>query len=138
MKKNLILTICILFCWAVQAQKLDTISFSIDKVELCEVNGYTRVSLNSCSTTDEIGFPELPRLELKYILPYNSQITSIIVTDSTRIILASNVVVYPKQPDYPISDTSQHAFVNPIREIYENAMPYPRRVELLLQNKNRV
>lgn len=62
--KKLFIIIFLLNSVLSQAQITDTICFSINDIDIIIDNGYTRVSLNSCSTTDEIGFPELPRLEL--------------------------------------------------------------------------
>lgn len=133
MKKYLLFTIAILCNLMVQAQKIDTISFSVDDVELFLDNGYTRVFMNSCETTLEIGNPELPCLEVKYILPYRNQIASIVVIDSTKLLLSNNIVVYPKQPEYPISDTEQHEFVGPNLDIYESDNVFPHRIVELSQ-----
>lgn len=133
MKKYLLFTIIILCNLMVQAQKIDTISFSVDDVELFLDNGYTRVFMNSCETTLEIGNPELPCLEVKYILPYRNQIASIVVIDSTKLLLSNNIVVYPKQPEYPISDTEQHEFVGPNLDIYESDNVFPHRIVELSQ-----
>lgn len=128
MKKYTLLTILTLFYLGVCGQILDTVSFSSDEVVQFMENGYTRVFLSSCETTEEVGAPELPCLKLKYILPYQNQISSIIVIDSTKTMLSNNVVVYPKQPEYSMDDTTHHAFISPNREIYEGNQLYPPQV----------
>lgn len=128
MKRYFLVIIIIVYCCAAKAQIIDTISFSTDNVALFSENGYTRIDMNLCETTEEIGYPELPRLELSYILPYHSKISSIMIIDSTKVLLSSNVVVYPKQPEYSMDDTIQHEFVNPYREVYESNALYPNKI----------
>ncbi|MBQ6084168.1 MAG: T9SS type A sorting domain-containing protein [Bacteroidales bacterium] len=128
MKRYFLAAFILFYCCVVKAQKIDTISFSTDNVELYTDSGYTRVVMNSCETTEEIGCPELPRLELSYILPYNSKISSVVIIDSTKVLLSNNVIIYPKQPEYPMDDTIQHEFVNPSRDVYESDRSYPFKI----------
>ena len=123
-------SIAIIFsCFIVKAQTIDTINFSINDIELFIENGYTRIFMNSCETTTEnIGYPELPCMEVKYILPYNSYISSVMIIDSTTVLLSNNTVVYPKQPEYPMNDTVRHEFVNPNSDIYKSCGTYPYNI----------
>lgn len=125
MKRYFLAIFVLLYCCVVKAQKIDTINFSIDDVGLYMDNGYTRIIMNSSETTEEIGYPELPRFEYSYIIPYNSKISSIVIIDSTKVLLSNNVIVFPKQPEYPMDDTIQHEFVNPDRDIYTSNISYP-------------
>lgn len=69
--KNIRFTI--LFIWlsiySVSAQINDVITFSINDIEVDIIGDYSKISMPKCSYTDVIGYPELPRLEVRYIIP---------------------------------------------------------------------
>ena len=128
MKKIILFILIFVFGLELQAQHIDSIGFSMTQISLTTENGYTRVFMQSCGTTSEIGHPELPCVVLKYVLPYDQEISSITILDSTLQLVSNNSLIYPKQPDYPIDDTTTHTFILPDMSIYNNSTPYPLHI----------
>ncbi len=128
MKKTLLFISAFVFGLALRAQHIDSLSFSMTQISLTTENGYTRVFMQSCDITTDVGYPELPCLELKYVLPYNQEISSITILDSSLQLISNNTLVYPRQPDYPIDDTTTHAFILPDEIVYNNNTPYPLQI----------
>lgn len=128
MKKSILFISFFVLGLALRAQHIDSLSFPMTQISLTTENGYTRVSMQSCDITTDIGYPELPCLKLKYVLPYDQEISSITILDSTLQLISNNSLVYPRQPDYPMDDTATHAFILPDENIYNNNTPYPLQI----------
>ncbi len=62
MKKTLLFISAFVFGLALRAQHIDSLSFSMTQISLTTENGYTRVFMQSCDITTDIGYPELPVL----------------------------------------------------------------------------
>ena len=108
-----------------RAQIIDNFIFSINQIQLTNEKGYTRIAIPSCYLSAEVGHPELPCMVLRYLLPYDQEISTITILDSTLQLISSNALVYPKQPEYPINDTATHPFVQPNESIYNGNTHYP-------------
>jgi len=78
-----------------------------------------------CGTTNTIGHPELPRLEIKYVIPLGKQVSRVNVTDSLIQTLQENYYMYPNQRDVPIGDTISR-FVDPNPLVYSSGNLYFR------------
>ena len=128
MKKIFILLSILAYNTTLWSQIVDNFTFSINQIQLTTEKGYTRVAIPSCNLSSEVGHPELPCLVLRYLLPYDQEITSITILDSTLQLISSNALVYPKQPEYPIIDTATHPFVQPNESIYNGNTHYPLQV----------
>jgi hypothetical protein len=125
MKKVFILLLIIFFNSTLWAQIVDNFTFSINQVQLTTEKGYTRVAIPLCDISSEVGHPELPCMVLRYLLPFDQEISSITILDSTLQLVSNNALVYPKQPEYPINDTTLHPFVQPNESIYNSNTYYP-------------
>ena len=103
MKKIILLTILSLaICQTVNAQIQDVVMFSYNDLTFDTIGEYTRVSMFGCGATNNTGHPELPRFEIKYIIPLDKQVSDITVTDSVVNVLQGNYKLYPKQ-NYPLA-----------------------------------
>ena len=127
----LIITDCM-----VKAQTTDTLHFSVNDIEMETIGEYTRVSIPLCGTTWEVGNPELPCIELSYIIPYGQRVSSITMIDSTMQTPQGDFLVYPKQPEYPIDDTATHDFVQPNLDIYGSTNSYPMQAFTIKEQYN--
>lgn len=133
--KNIRFTI--LFIWlsiySVSAQINDVITFSINDIEIDTIGNYSKLSMPGCSYTDVIGYPELPRLEVRYVIPTDRIVSDVIVSDSVVQILQGDYLIIPHQPSTRMGDTSAF-FVQPDSSVYKSNLPYPRKmVELVEQ-----
>ena len=127
--KNIKFTI--LFIWlsiySASAQINDVITFSINDIEIDTIEGYSKLSMPECSYTDVIGYPELPRLEVRYVIPTDKIVSNVIVSDSVVQILQGDYLVFPHQPSTRIGDTLAF-FVQPDSSVYRSSFPYPRKM----------
>lgn len=126
--KNIRLTI--LFIWlsifTVNAQINDAITFSINDLEIDTVGDYLKLSMPDCSYTDIIGYPELPRLEVRYVIPADKIVSDVIVSDSVSQFLQGEYLVFPHQPSAKVGDTLG-SFVQPDSVIYSSNLSYPTK-----------
>lgn len=125
MKKCILLFSYLFLCATIRAQIIDSLAFCVNQVQITRNEGYSRVAIPSLYNTTEAGCPELPCMILRYLLPFNQEISSITILDSTLQLIANDILVYPTQPDYPIDDTTAHPFVQPDGVIYNSNAPYP-------------
>ena len=125
MKKIFFLIFLIFLCATIRAQIIDSLAFCVNQVQITRNEGYSRVAIPSLYNTTEAGCPELPCMILRYLLPFNQEIASITILDSTLQLIANDILVYPTQPDYPIDDTTAYPFVQPDVAIYNSNAPYP-------------
>ncbi len=127
--KNIRLTI--LFVWlsifTINAQIYDDITFSINDIKIDTIGDYLKLSMLDCSYMDIIGYPELPRLEVRYVIPNDKIVSDVIVSDSVVQYLQGEYFIFPHQPNTRIGDTSGY-FVQPDSSIYRGNLPYPRKV----------
>lgn len=79
-----------------------------------------------CSYTDIIGYPELPRLEVRYVIPADRMVSDVIVSDSVVQFLQGDYLILPHQPSSKIGDPSTF-LVQPDSSIYRSNFPYPRK-----------
>ena len=124
MKKTIfVIMLSLAICQIMNAQIQDVVTFSYDNLTFDTIGEYTRVSMFECSTTDSIGHPELLRLEVKYIIPLDKQVSNVTVTDSIVQVLLGNYKLYPKQYDLPIGDTiSNYLYLDSL--IYRSNQSY--------------
>lgn len=106
------------------AQIEDHFDISQSDLEFETMGNYTIVSFPNCSFLSDTGKPQLPYIELRYLIPYNSKAASISIMDSSFQIISGNYLLYPAQPDYPINEEVT-TFVEPDSEIYNMNTPYP-------------
>lgn len=124
MKKNLFfIMLSLAICQTVNAQIQDIVTFSYDNLTFDSIGEYTRVSMFECGTINSVGHPELPRLEVKYIIPLDKQVSNVIVTDSIVQTLQGSFKLYPKQYDLPVGDTvSNYLYLDSL--IYRSNQSY--------------
>jgi hypothetical protein len=134
--KNIKLTI--LFVWfsiTINAQINDVITFSINDIKIDTIGDYQKLSMPDCSYTDIIGYPELPRLEIRYVIPADKNVSDVIVSDSVVQVLQGEYLLFPHQPSQSIGDTST-CFVQPDSSIYRSNLPYPRKAIEIVEHYN--
>ena len=134
MKKIFYFIFCLLLHVSLQAQildpgggiqlgKLHTYNFSLAEMQFDTIDGYTQVSFDDCSFVSEAGHPKLPYLTVRYIIPYDKKVSGINVERIRTQTIQGNYLLYPAQPDYPISQPRPD-FVPPDSLIYSSNSPY--------------
>ena len=105
--KRILLIIIISFVLfpSLKAQINDIVTFSLDDVVIDTVGIYTRVSMLDCSTIDSVGHPEMPRFEIRYVLPFDKQVSDVLITDSIIQNIDGCFLLYPKQRETLLDDT---------------------------------
>lgn len=68
---------------SLKSQILDQFSFSVNEIQYSTIDSFTKVSINNCKLTNEIGSPQLPYLEFQYVIPFDQYISSIDIIDTT-------------------------------------------------------
>jgi hypothetical protein len=95
------------------------------------IDGYDKIELLGCHSYAIYGWPELPMLTIKYVIPNNKRISSISVSDSLVFQVPGIFTVYPGQKPEPSSfylDDSIYRSTSPyvantiefVDEYYEN------------------
>ncbi|MCR4848199.1 MAG: hypothetical protein K5920_05070 [Bacteroidales bacterium] len=130
-------TLIVLFFWlsnySVNAQINDTITFSINDILIDTLGNFIKVEIPDCSFTDIVGCPELPRLEVRYVIPSNKIVSDVIVSDSVVQLFHNDFLILPHQPSTIVGDTSTF-FVQPDSAVYRSDFPYPRKMVELVDN----
>ena len=122
MKKHLLFTALLLLSNLLSAQIIESVSFSLSDFSFDSVGNYIRITHVEQTYTEVVGSPELPRIEIKYVIPYDSYVSGISVTDSTVQMIHGTYSIYPKQPDICIGDPSPSFVFD--SAAYRNDQPY--------------
>ena len=104
MKKNLLTFALVLFSGLLSAQINDSFVFSISDFSFKPEGQYIRIKHSENTYTEDVGYPELPRIEVRYVIPYDSYVSAFSVTDSTVQMLQGTYLINPKQPDVIIGE----------------------------------
>ena len=111
------------------AQISDSLQLSFSQLQFQTVNGFTQVSFPDCSFGREVGKPQIPFWEVRYVIPFDQKVDSIVIDNVSSQSLNGNYLLYPIQPDYP-NNQPPPAFVEPDPAVYESDNPFP---ELLVE-----
>jgi hypothetical protein len=114
MKKIVIFNLfSLIMCQTLYAQIQDVVTFSYNSITFDTIGEYTRVSMIDCGTIDSVGYPELPVFEVRYIIPWDKQVSYVTVTDSVVQVLQGSYKIYPKQSEIPVGDTTlNHLYID--------------------------
>jgi len=106
-----------------------TVSFRKDDLSFTKLKGYDIVRLKGYGFTEEVGAPLLPKATLRILIPPGSEIVNIEVISKEQEILPGEYLIYPKQPPRPIILSHKPPpWVEPNKEIYSKALPYPLKI----------
>ena len=84
-----------------QAQIIDTIRFSETDLTIETFDGYDRILLQGCHSSEMYGWRELPVMTIKYVIPSDKKISCFTVLDSLVYRVPGNYTVYPVQKTEP-------------------------------------
>jgi hypothetical protein len=89
-------------------------------------NQYSEVKMIDALYSGEIGTPKLPVYYVNYIIPPETRVTEITVTNSTTVTYQLEHPVFPNQHPIPCGlDCVQPPFVTPDQSIYSSSAPFP-------------
>jgi hypothetical protein len=95
------------------------------------VDSFTQVSFPDCTFGREIGTPQIPYWKVRYVIPLDQKVDSIVIDNASFQPLNGNYLLYPIQPDYAMNEPPP-AFVMPDSAAYNAQTPYPAvRVEIV-------
>jgi hypothetical protein len=107
------------------AQFSDTKTFNQNDLVIDSLNGYDFVYFEDCAFLDEIGSPKLPVFIFKYIIPHDSKVDSVYITNKIIDTIPGNFIISPVQEPILTDGSSQISFVYPNPDVYESSDPYP-------------
>ncbi|MDP3148260.1 MAG: C25 family cysteine peptidase [Ignavibacteria bacterium] len=91
-------------------------------------NEYLHVSLASLQRAREQGKPELPVKYLKLLLPPNTKVKEINITNVKKTDYKINYKIFPGQlPEPTAINSGGQTFISPDKKIYESVNPYPAK-----------
>lgn len=128
-----IIILVLINLFSLKSQILDQFSFSINEIHYSTIDSFTKVSINNCKFTNEIGFPQLPYLEFQYVIPFDQYVSSIDIIDTNLQSVLGNYLIYPSQPIYDLSSIPD-TFINPNQTIYQSINPYIGKIAEVTDN----
>jgi hypothetical protein len=105
-----------------------TVSFSIQDLNIKEDNGYHIVRLTGCTPTTNISEPELAMKPVMVLIPASAVIKSVDIIASEKISLMGNYIIMPVQKPQPISAQDSKTFIQPDKTIYSSTQEYPGKL----------
>jgi hypothetical protein len=109
-----------------------TIHFSADDLRFEKLLGYDLVTMNDCSTLNEIGRPQLPAKTILLALPTGMKATNLQVLSTQKQPIQGTYTIFPAQKPLPVGEASvPRLLVPPNRAIYNSLLPYPSQLAVL-------
>ncbi|HRY33876.1 MAG TPA: C25 family cysteine peptidase [Bacteroidales bacterium] len=99
--------------------------------ELQRSGAYTSVAWNGCQQSGLPGQPALPWHEVSLLLPAGERAVRIEFTGEDLLTIPGAHLLWPSQPDRPLSDLKRHEFLYD-KAVYNQAGPYPASVTGIL------
>lgn len=103
-----------------------TVSFSKSDLSIFSRDGFSKVKLPKCLSTDELGAPELLVKSVSLLIPRDVKITGVRLVSSEKELITGDYLIYPAQERVPFGETV--LFIEPDKRIYESEKPYPDKV----------
>jgi hypothetical protein len=126
MKKIFFIISLLLIYFSSISQISDSYTFDPNDLIFETKMGYDFVKFEECLFYGDIGAPMVPYFRKYYIIPSNVSVSSIDITNSTRVQIPGLFDIFPGQPDYDEFDTvSIIPFILPDSLIYNSSDPYP-------------
>lgn len=120
----------LLFPGHVKAQLSGIVDLLPHEMVIYSEEDFHRIRCEEYSYTDEYGKPELPVKVIRYVVPFDAEVTGINVEVIESRILPGNFRIYPAQPPIP-SGGELPAFVPADSAIYASTVSYPgKRAEV--------
>lgn len=103
-----------------------TVSFSPSDLTFDKIYNYDIVRLSDRSYLNQVGKPMLPFKRLRYALPDGMAARNINIVSAEIEEIAGEFNIFPAQPPRKIGQSdSELTFVEPDRDVYGSAQPYP-------------
>ncbi|MCK4403558.1 MAG: T9SS type A sorting domain-containing protein [candidate division Zixibacteria bacterium] len=133
MSRNLRCFLVLLFALAVfastgLAQITYQASFSEGDMIFGRKDGFDVVSLKGAIRSKDYGYPDLPIKLICLILPNDSKVADVSITDTHHILLEGDFLIFPSQPDEKTDAIYQKEWVKPDPGVYNSDSFYPPRL----------
>ena len=103
MRKCYILISLLLLSIAIKAQISDTLQLSSSQLQFHAVDSFTQVSFSDCSFGGESGTPQIPYWVVRYVIPFDQKVDTVIINNLSSKNLNGQYRIYPIQPPQPVS-----------------------------------
>ncbi|MDR3627991.1 MAG: C25 family cysteine peptidase, partial [Ignavibacteriaceae bacterium] len=111
-----------------------TVSFPVSSLSLttkiaADSNTYTHVLLSNLQTSDDVGVPQLPVKYINLLIPPNSTVNNIVLSNIQTISYNIDNKIFPCQPS-PITgiNSKKPKFVSANKGIYDSSNIYPSKI----------
>lgn len=122
-----LLVILSLVSASAEAQITYRTSFSESHLIFDREIAFDVVSLEGCVKTHPPGHPDLPSRIIHLILPGDSRVAGVSITDAHKVILEGEFLVAPAQPDRRTDGSNAIEWIKPDPAIYNSDSLYPSR-----------
>lgn len=125
----ILLAVSIAFCGHASASSFSfSISFDKGDLSFSKRDAYDLVEIEGCDLLADPGHPLLPRKLLRVAIPAGSRVRSLRVTSVDGEELEGEYLIFPSQPDIPISMSRARQWVEPDEKIYRSGSMFPEAV----------
>jgi len=100
-----------------------TVDYSPSEFSFYKENGFDRIQAKGFEFYGEPGSPELPAVNLRYIIPPNTKVDSLIIIESDITQITGSYLIYPVQPPHMLGETLP--WVPPDTVIYNSDELFP-------------
>jgi len=106
-----------------------TFDFEESLLTLKKVNGYDMVCIPDAPPLVKPGYPSLPQIGLKFVIPPNATAKAVEIIVNHRKVIPGEFNILPAQPPMILSETGvKYAFAEPSPEAYTSKKPYPENL----------
>ncbi len=106
-----------------------TFSFEESLLTFKKVNGYDMIYIPDAVPLVKLGYPSLPQLGLKFIIPPNATAKKVDVIVNDEKVIPGEFNILPSQPPVRLSANAEEiVFVEPNTDVYKSKNPYPENL----------
>jgi len=106
-----------------------TFDFEENLLTFKKVNGYDMINIPDAVPLVNPGYPSLPQIGLKFVIPPNTTAKAVEVIVNDRKVIPGEFNILPSQPPMILSETGvEYAFAEPSLKAYTSKKPYPENL----------
>lgn len=106
-----------------------TFSYHLNTPELIKTEHGIQIKLDGTQSYGNVGDPDLPWFGYKLLLPLGTEASEVIVKRYSAVRFPLEDIVYPLQPQYPLSHKTFEPLAEPNAEIYMSEKVFPQKAD---------
>jgi len=104
------------------------LTFDKNDISFAKIDKYDFIRLKGCESTVETGAPSLPRASFSLLIPQGAEVIDVEVISVDKEVISGEYDIYPTQHPQPFIKGKVFPFVEPDKNIYTQATPYPEKI----------